>query len=184
MCGWVGLWEQGQRRPADMQACVSRMRDTLVHRGPDDADSCVDPEAGVALGFRRLAIVDLSPEGRQPMHSASGRFIIAFNGEVYNFADLRRQLEPSGHRFRGHSDTEVMLAAFEAWGLEPAVQKFIGMFAFALWDRKDRQLSLVRDRLGIKPLYYGWTSQTFLFGSELKALRPILTFPERLIGER
>jgi asparagine synthase (glutamine-hydrolysing) len=147
------------------------MADTLVHRGPDDAGVWVDNAARLALGFRRLAIVDLSAEGRQPMASASGRYVIAFNGEVYNFLELRHDLEGKGHRFRGHSDTEVMLAAIEEWGLQSAVRRFVGMFAFALWDRQERSLSLVRDRLGIKPLYYAWMDGVFLCGSELKALR-------------
>lgn len=170
MCGWVCFWESINTDQGRLSACVRQMADTLAHRGPDDAQAWVDPESGVAIGFRRLAIVDLSPEGAQPMHSESGRYVIAFNGEVYNFGALRQQLEPMGHHFRGHSDTEVMLAAIEQWGLEAAVRRFVGMFAFALWDREKRQLSLVRDRLGIKPLYYGRMGQTFLCGSELKAL--------------
>jgi asparagine synthase (glutamine-hydrolysing) len=147
------------------------MTDQLIHRGPDDAGTWVDSDAGVALGSRRLAIVDLSPAGHQPMLSFSERYVIVFNGEVYNFCELRQELEPKGHKFRGHSDTEVILAAVSEWGLETAVQKFVGMFAFVLWDRQRRVLHLVRDRLGIKPLYYGWAGRTFLFGSELKAFR-------------
>ena len=147
------------------------MTAALTHRGPDDAGHWYEPETGVALGHRRLSILDLSPEGHQPMISASGRYVIVFNGEVYNFAELRRNLEPDGFRFRGHSDTEVMLAAIEAWGLETAVKRFIGMFAFALWDCEMRSLSLVRDRIGIKPLFYGWVTGALVFSSELKALR-------------
>src|SRR2546428_3690394 len=116
MGGWVGLWEFGGRSDQELYRRVQQMADSLVHRGPDDGSVWGDAAAGVALGFRRLAIVDLSPEGRQPMSSESGRYVIAFNGEVYNFAALRKELEPLGHRFRGHSDTEVMLAAIEQWG--------------------------------------------------------------------
>ena len=147
------------------------MADQLIHRGPDDSGVWVDAEAGIALGFRRLAIVDLSPTGHQPMTSSNGRYVMVFNGEVYNFGELRKDLESRGHGFRGHSDTEVMLEAVSEWGLEAAVKKFVGMFAFALWDRRERVLHLVRDRLGIKPLYCGLAGRTFLFGSELKALR-------------
>jgi asparagine synthase (glutamine-hydrolysing) len=145
------------------------MSDAIPHRGPDDDGLWVEPKVGLALGHRRLSIIDLSPEGHQPMTSDGGRYVIAFNGEVYNFRELRKEL--NGYSWRGHSDTEVMLAAIETWGLEGAVKRFIGMFAFALWDRKERLLHLVRDRLGIKPMYYGWSGEAFLFGSELKALR-------------
>lgn len=176
MCGFAGYWQNNQLNALELGSQVERMTDTLVHRGPDDSGSWTEPPSGLALGFRRLAIVDLTKEGHQPMHSESGRYVIVFNGEVYNFLDLRRELERSGHKFRGHSDTEVMLAAIEEWGPEAATKKFIGMFAFALWDRVEKRLALVRDRLGIKPLYYGWMGHTFLFGSELKALRAHPTF--------
>jgi asparagine synthase (glutamine-hydrolysing) len=170
MCGWTGFWLTDRMNSEDMGHIVASMRDTLEHRGPDDCGSFVDAAAGIALGFRRLSIVDLSPLGHQPMESASGRYVMAFNGEVYNFGDIRAELEPLGYTFRGHSDTEVMLAAIEQWGLESAVSRFIGMFAIALWDRKERALSLVRDRLGIKPIFYGISNGVLLFGSELKAL--------------
>lgn len=177
MCGIVGFWDNSQQLNTDQLApMVQRMSDTLLHRGPDDGGTWVDAEAGIALGHRRLAIVDLSPEGHQPMVSADGRYVIVFNGEIYNFLELRRQLEQLGHRFRGHSDTEVMLAAFSQWGLDAAVKSFNGMFAFALWDRKERVLHLGRDRLGEKPLYYTRLGQTFLFASELKALRAYPNF--------
>ena len=166
MCGIAGFWTC--RHDRDSAATVRMMGDSICHRGPDDCGDWVDESAGIALGHRRLSVIDLSPEGRQPMFSPSGRYVMVFNGEVYNYERLREQLP--GVRWRGSSDTEVMLAAFEAWGLEAALQRFIGMFAFALWDRKNRSLSLVRDRLGIKPLYYGCSDGTFVFGSELKAL--------------
>lgn len=171
MCGIAGFITNEPFVPAELHARVKRMTDRLVHRGPDDSGTWADPAAGVALGFRRLSIVDLSPAGHQPMTSASGRYVIVFNGEVYNFPELRRDLESRNHIFRGHSDTEVMLAAISEWGLEPAAKRFVGMFAFALWDCREQTLHLVRDRLGIKPLYYGLSGDTFLFGSELKALR-------------
>lgn len=167
MCGVTGFW----RRDGDAAraaATVGGMAAVLRHRGPDDSGIWMEPAHGVALGHTRLSIVDLSPEGHQPMVSASGRYVIAYNGEVYNFGQLRDELRDS--RWRGGSDTEVMLAAIEAWGLEKAIQRFVGMFAFALWDRQDGVLYLVRDRVGIKPMYYGWSGGAFLFGSELKAL--------------
>ena len=154
-----------------MAAVVERMANTLRHRGPDDGGSWVDPQVGIALGHRRLAVIDLSAEGHQPMVSFSGRYVLSFNGEIYNFRDLRLELGAAHLPWRGHSDTEVMLAAFEEWGIVEALRRFNGMFAFALWDRHERILHLARDRLGEKPLYYGWMGQTFLFGSELKALR-------------
>jgi asparagine synthase (glutamine-hydrolysing) len=170
MCGITGFWAADGGNAEELTARVQRMAMTLSHRGPDDAGSWVDREAGLVLAHRRLSIVDLSPAGHQPMHSACGRYVMVFNGEVYNFVELRRELEPQGHSFRGNSDTEVMLAAIRQWGLEAALERFVGMFAFALWDRKERALHLVRDRVGIKPLYYGWAGDTFLFASELKAI--------------
>ncbi|MEH2148917.1 asparagine synthase (glutamine-hydrolyzing) [Nostoc sp.] len=172
MCGIAGFWNISKRvSPEELCYIVEQMSDTLLHRGPDNGGSWVDAEIGIALGHRRLAIVDLSPEGHQPMISANGRYVIVFNGEIYNFLELKRQLESLGHHFRGRSDTEVMLASFSQWGLYEALGRFNGMFAFALWDRQERILHLGRDRLGEKPVYYGWMGQTFLFGSELKALK-------------
>ena len=170
MCGIAGFIDPGGR-VVSPGACVRAMTASIAHRGPDDEGHWVDARAGVAFGHRRLSIVDLSPAGRQPMASASGRFRICFNGEIYNFRELRETLGSAGHKFRGHSDTEVMLAAFDEWGVERAVKNFVGMFAFALWDERARSLHLVRDRAGEKPLYYGWAGGVFLFGSELKALR-------------
>jgi asparagine synthase (glutamine-hydrolysing) len=172
MCGIAGFVDFSQSISAEMmQTRIRQMSDTLLYRGPDDGGTWVDAEVGIALGHRRLSIVDLSPEGRQPMVSADGRYVIVFNGEIYNFLELSHELKRLGHRFRGHSDTEVMLASFSQWGVDRAIERFNGMFAFALWDRQERVLRLGRDRLGEKPLYYGWMGQTFLFGSELKALK-------------
>ncbi len=174
MCGLAGFLDLSRATASEvLHDTVRRMANTLRHRGPDDEGSWVDPQAGIAFGFRRLSIIDLSPEGHQPMLSATGRYVVAFNGEIYNHGDLRPELENQGPGtvFRGHSDTEVMLAAIERWGMEQAVRRFVGMFAFAVWDRQERLLHLGRDRIGEKPLYYGWMGETFLFGSELKALR-------------
>jgi asparagine synthase (glutamine-hydrolysing) len=174
MCGIAGFLDVARATGSEMlKDTATRMANTVRHRGPDDEGSWIDAQAGIALGFRRLSIIDLSPEGHQPMLSATGRYVIAFNGEIYNHADLRKELEncTAGAAFRGHSDTEVMLAAIEHWGIEQAVRRFVGMFAFAVWDRRDRLLHLGRDRIGEKPLFYGWMGETFLFGSELKALR-------------
>ena len=150
---------------------ASRMAESLAHRGPDDRGVWADPETGVSLGHRRLAIIDLSPAGHQPMISPSGRFVLTYNGEIYNFEELRAELLGLGERFVGHSDTEVLLRALERWGVHAALRRTNGMFAFGLWDRAERELILGRDRLGEKPLFYGWMGAAFLFGSELKALR-------------
>jgi asparagine synthase (glutamine-hydrolysing) len=173
MCGFAGFLDRVPGRDeATLTTIAGRMADTLALRGPDDRGVLADVQAGYAVGFRRLAIVDLSPEGHQPMSSASDRYLIAFNGEVYNHGELRKELlQDNSLHFRGHSDTEVMLAAIERWGVVQAVRRFAGMFAFALWDRREKTLVLARDRLGEKPLYYGWMGDVFLFGSELKALR-------------
>lgn len=168
MCGIVGYWQpHGRVEPAAILSMTHR----LYHRGPDDAGIWVDPTVGIALGHRRLAVQDLSPAGSQPMCSADGRWVIVYNGEVYNHEELRRQLEAEGCvcRWRGHSDTETLLEAIAAWGLETALQRAAGMFALAAWDRVEQRLYLARDRMGEKPLYYGWQGDTFLFASELKA---------------
>jgi len=169
MCGLAGFFRRDMRSAEEMESLVWRMTSAIVHRGPDDAGLWVDADGGIALGFRRLSIVDLSKEGHQPMRSATGRFTLVFNGEIFNHNDLRKQLG-SGHRYRGHSDTEVILAAFEQWGIERSIRRFIGMFAIAVWDAERRELSLIRDRLGIKPLFIYKRNGLVSFGSELKAL--------------
>ena len=174
MCGIAGFLESSPYRSSEVLKEISlRMADTLRHRGPDDRGAWVDAEAGVALSMRRLAILDLSEAGHQPMQSASGRYVIVFNGEIYNCEELRRELTNRGEApaFRGHSDTEVMLAAFESWGVLDSLRRFNGMFAFGLWDRQQRTLTLARDRFGEKPLFYSVVGRSFLFASELKALR-------------
>ncbi len=171
MCGLAGLLLPRPRLHGDALAAQARtMGEALLHRGPDDAGTWVDAQAGVALAHQRLSILDLSPLGHQPMASADGRYVLAYNGEIYNFAPLRAALSAVGHRFRGGSDTEVLLAAVAEWGLEDTLQRCNGMFAIALWDRRERCLWLARDRVGKKPLYYGWAGDTLVFGSELKAL--------------
>jgi asparagine synthase (glutamine-hydrolysing) len=174
MCGFAGYIDARAATPKrELEAAAVRMAEVLRHRGPDDDGAWADPGAGVAFAHRRLSIVDLSAAGHQPMLSSTGRFVIVYNGEIYNCEELRRSLqsEERGLRFRGHSDTEVMLAAFDLWGVESSLERLNGMFAFALWDRRDQVLWLARDRFGEKPLYYGWAGQNFLFGSELKSLR-------------
>jgi asparagine synthase (glutamine-hydrolysing) len=173
MCGISGFLGESASRENSAHM-LELMTQALAHRGPDSDGYWFDETAGVGLGHRRLSIIDLSPEGHQPMVSACGRYAIVFNGEIYNYKSLRQELEKQDGeplRFRGHSDTEVMLACISRWGLTRALQNFNGMFAFALWDRQDRQLHLARDRIGEKPLYYGWIGNRFIFGSELKSLR-------------
>jgi asparagine synthase (glutamine-hydrolysing) len=171
MCGIAGFLDlrSQARDPAAARAQLTAMTESIRYRGPDGEGHWID--GPVALGHRRLSIVDLSPAGAQPMTSASGRFVITYNGEIYNHAALRRALEPAGVAWRGNSDTEVLLAAFDTWGIEATLHECVGMFAFALWDRREQRLTLARDRLGEKPLYFGWQGGVFLFGSELKALR-------------
>lgn len=170
MCGIAGLWDPG-RRGGSLGDAVRAMTDAMAYRGPDSSGYWQDEAAGLALGHRRLSIVDLSDAGRQPMRSADGRWVITYNGEIYNAQALRPELEARGVVFRGTSDTEVLLEACAAWGIEKTVPRLVGMFAFALWDTSDRRLYLVRDRIGIKPLYWARFGDLLLFGSELKALR-------------
>jgi asparagine synthase (glutamine-hydrolysing) len=176
MCGFAGVLTSGGVAGEELGALAQRMIAPIAHRGPDDSGIWFDEQAGVAFGFQRLAILDLSPQGHQPMASPSGRFTMVFNGEVYNFGDLRHQLEQRGYRFRGHSDTEVMLSAFEEWGIRRAIDRFIGMFAIAVWDAHRRELTLARDRMGKKPLYVYSAPGLIAFGSELKALFAVPSF--------
>jgi asparagine synthase (glutamine-hydrolysing) len=173
MCGVTGAWARGGPIAA-VEAAVRRANDSIAHRGPDGHGTFSDAESGVVLAHRRLSIVDLSPAGAQPMTSASGRYVISFNGEVYNHVALRKELVEKravGTSFRGHSDTETMLGWIEADGVRAAVDRFVGMFAFALWDRRERTLTLVRDRVGIKPMYWAVVGSTLAFGSELSTIR-------------
>src|SRR5271170_2165733 len=168
MCGLSGILMASTR--GDLHSRIDVMTLALRHRGPDAGAIFVDDEAGVALGHRRLAIIDLSERGAQPMHSERGRYVLTFNGEIYNHLTLRRELEESGPvRWRGTSDTETLLAGFSAWGVSATLQKAVGMFAFGLWDRAERRLTLARDRFGEKPLYYGFLGQgpssALVFGS-------------------
>ncbi|CAM4378487.1 MAG: Asparagine synthetase [glutamine-hydrolyzing] 1 [Legionella sp.] len=177
MCGFSGIlsrtdWASGAEQ------LLSAMCQSIAHRGPDDQGIWFDVQAGIGLAHTRLAIVDLSPAGHQPMASANGRYMIVFNGEIYNHLKLREELAlPT---WRGHSDTETLLAGFDAWGIEQTIERSIGMFAFALWDKQSQTLTLGRDRAGEKPLYYGWQNEAFLFGSELKALKVHPDFKKEL----
>ncbi len=172
MCGIAGTWFPGARDDASLHALGARQGEAIAHRGPDDAGTWADPGAGLVLSHRRLSILDLSAEGHQPMLSRDGRWALIFNGEIYNHGALRAELATLGHRFRGHSDTEILLAAISEWGVEQALQRGNGMLALAAWDRKQRRLWLARDRMGKKPLYYGFAGDgALVFGSELSALR-------------
>ncbi|MBF0137256.1 MAG: asparagine synthase (glutamine-hydrolyzing) [Magnetococcus sp. DMHC-1] len=173
MCGITGFWDlTASTDKSVLMDVVTRMTDTLTPRGPDDGGIWVDPRTGMALGHRRLSIVDLSPLGHQPMLSASGRSAIVYNGEIFNFQEIRADLVAAGHSLRGHSDTEVLLEACEAWGVEKSISRCIGMFAFAFWDMEKQCLTLARDRLGIKPLFWGRLGQTIFFGSQPKSFFP------------
>lgn len=192
MCGFAGFlggrWLDGGQ---EAELRLREMNSRISHRGPDSDGYWHDAISGIALGHRRLAIVDLSPAGHQPMLSADGRFIIAFNGEIYNHLSMRASLEKkttiSSQAWRGHSDTETLLAGFSEWGVKETIERCEGMFAIAVWDRKTSVLTLIRDRLGEKPLYYGWQGigcdSTFLFGSELKALKAHPTFAAEIDRE-
>ncbi|MBN1684174.1 MAG: asparagine synthase (glutamine-hydrolyzing) [Gammaproteobacteria bacterium] len=179
MCGITGI--------AFAKKCqlkfIENMTSSLATRGPNDSGIWLDEGQEIALGHRRLSIIDLSPAGHQPMFSHSGRFVITYNGEIYNYIEIRKELIKKGHHFTGSSDTEVILAAIEEWGIEQSVKKFDGMFAFAVWDRKEKILYLARDKFGEKPLYYGWVNNTFIFASELKALKQFLDWKPEISRE-
>ena len=169
MCGIAGFWRWSNQGSARLGPIVRGMADALAHRGPDGAGEWSDPAAGIALAHRRLSILDLSAAGAQPMTSPSGRYVIVFNGEIYNHLDLRARLGKEVD-WIGRSDTETLLCCIERWGLEDFLEHACGMFALALWDKLDRSLTLVRDRMGEKPLFYGLSGDALLFGSELKAI--------------
>lgn len=184
MCGIAGFLDFSRATSSNlMKQQISQMTESILHRGPDDGGTWCEVEQGIALGMRRLAIQDLSPAGHQPMTSKDGRYVIVYNGEVYNAVDLRQLLEKEGLNFRGHSDTEVIIEACARWGVIETTSQLIGMFAFALWDKKEKTLTLVRDRLGIKPLYYGKVGKTLLFGSELKVLLAHAKFDKKINSE-
>ena len=170
MCGLAGLFIYSEKE-YELKKELKSMSDRITHRGPDDSGIWVDKIKHIGFAHRRLSIQDLSPSGHQPMSSATDRYVIAYNGEVYNFLELREELKEQAHRFEGGSDTEVILAAIEAWGLEKALTKFVGMFAFSLWDKSNNTLYLARDRMGEKPLYYGCVEGVFAFSSELKSIK-------------
>lgn len=183
MCGIAGIFRAPDAAPDLNLDAIGPMLSAIAHRGPDGEGTWIDREAGIALGHRRLAIVDLSEGGRQPMHSEDGQLVVTFNGEIYNFLELRRELEAAGHRFRSSSDTEVLIRAVQAWGLQPALRRFCGMFAFALWDRRARVLHLARDRMGKKPLHVACLPGAVAFASEIKALRAVPGFAARIDRE-
>jgi len=173
MCGVVGVLDPRHRRGrGDSEHLLRSMAGSMVHRGPDGSGVWTDPQHGIGLSHRRLAIMDLSAAGYQPMASASDRYVISYNGEIYNHRELAAELEGRGVCFRGHSDTEVLIEAVDHWGTRAALERVDGMFAFALWDRLERQLVLGRDRVGEKPLFYGRLgSGDIVFGSTIDGLR-------------
>ena len=185
MCGVAGFFGFGTQKTAAM-CILQQMAQAIVHRGPDDGGYWIDNQPEIALAHRRLSILDLSPAGNQPMASFSERYVITYNGEIYNFQDLRRDLSKVSpdHTWRGHSDTEVLLAGFDIWGIQKTIERSVGMFAFAVWDRTERVLTLGRDRVGEKPLYYGWIgggdNAVLVFGSELKSIRAHPSFDARI----
>jgi asparagine synthase (glutamine-hydrolysing) len=172
MCGIAGFFSPKGINEEKAIIIAGEMSEKLIHRGPDDGGIWVDSSVGIAMAHKRLSIIDLSPAGHQPMHSDSGRYVLIFNGEIYNHNDIRKEIEKCGNKkWRGYSDTETLLAAIELWGLEKTLKLSVGMFALVLWDRYNRKLMMARDRMGEKPLYYGWQKETLLFGSELKSIK-------------
>ena len=181
MCGITGYLSKNNNLNHDhLNHAIESMTQSLAHRGPDNHGVWVDANDQICLGHSRLAIIDLSVTGHQPMVSSSGKLVITYNGEIYNTEELRNELTQLGHQFKGHSDTEVILEACQAWGVEDTASKLIGMFVFAVWNKEKKELSLVRDRLGIKPIYWCHPGQSLLFGSELKALRLINECPTQI----
>ncbi len=181
MCGITGLWDITKKLNADgLHSTISRMTDVVSHRGPDSGAIYIDSNENLALGHRRLAIIDLSPAGYQPMTSACGRYVIVFNGEIYNSGEIRKDLNSSNINWRGHSDTETILESFAHVGIQKTLEKMIGMFALALWDKKDRRLVLMRDRFGVKPLYWSHIQHQLSFASELKSLLCVPGFEKRI----
>ncbi|HEY9460863.1 MAG TPA: asparagine synthetase B, partial [Paralcaligenes sp.] len=176
MCGLVGIWSRNHYE--NLREQIESASGVLKHRGPDDSGTWIEGELGLALGHRRLSILDCSAAGHQPMHSHDDRYVTVFNGEIYNHLDLRVQLAADGitPAWRGHSDTETLLACFSAWGIKKTLQATVGMFAIVLWDRQTKVLTLARDRMGEKPLYWGWQNDTLVFTSELKALKSFFSF--------
>jgi len=180
MCGIAGFLSNDRQIVMNGMEVLLNMTRTLSHRGPDDNGAWSDKSNGIGLGHTRLSILDLSEKGHQPITSACGRYVMSFNGEIYNFRDIKITLEKKGHYFTGSSDTEVLLESISEWGLEGAIEQCNGMWAFALWDKKERTLSLCRDRIGKKPVYYGLTGDSFVFASELKAIKTFPGFSGRL----
>jgi len=180
MCGIAGFWSRDSTSRTGREGILAGMAETIRHRGPDDSGTWIDDEIGIALCHQRLSIIDLTSAGHQPMLSACGRFVISYNGEVYNFQKIRTELVQLGHSFRSNSDTEVILEAMSHWGVEGMLSRLVGMFAFALFDRRERRLYLVRDRVGKKPLYFYLTGKLVIFGSELKALCAYPGFPRKI----
>lgn len=176
MCGFSGVFNNS--RGSELDTIIQKMNNSIVHRGPDDSGVWVDSAMKLALGHRRLAIVDLTSAGHQPMLSSCNRYVIVFNGEIYNYGELRQALEDEGVApvWKGHSDTEILLSCLATWGVERTLQASVGMFAFALWDRLEQVLTLARDRVGEKPLYWGWQDDMLLFGSELKVIKACAEF--------